>query len=214
MSFALRAALSLPFALPLALAGAADAAPPNRAAGLRATLVSQGIETWVFPDDQGPVLVLDRQSPALPIVEGLVPVGDAGEVLVGFTFHRLHGSQEDEFSTSERSAWVLGAMLGYSHIVLADETTAVRIGGRIGSGTGGTSVSYEEDGFSDSEDDDYEGFALNVDAFTAGEVMFGRHFGLQGELGINYFDASYGEGQDSSTGWFTLYTALSAVLRF
>ncbi len=207
--------LSLAACLVGLLAAPALAEPARQSAGLRATLVGQGIETWSFPQNEGPVLAtFNRQMLALPLIEGLIPVGAAGEILVGLTFHRSSRGRESEFGSSSDSAYAFGATVGYAHALLADDVTALRIGARIGTGTGGSESTFEEDSFSETVDDDYDGLVVNLSLFTSGEVMFGRHFGLQGELGLNYFNASFGTDQESDLGWIGLYTGLSAVVRF
>lgn len=184
-------------------------------AGIRATLVGQGVESWAFPLDEGPVLVsVDRQLLALPLIEVLISVASAGEVLIGLTFHRTHRGDDSEFGSASGSAYAFGATVGYAHALLADDTTALRIGGRIGTGTGGTSSTFEDGDFSETVDEDYDGLLINLSLFTSGEVMFGRYFGLQGELGLNYLSASFGTDQEASVGWLGLYTGLSAVVRF
>lgn len=200
----------------LLMASPATAAP--RTFGLRATLIGQGVEAWAFPENEGPVLAtVNRQQLSLPMIEALIPVGN-GEILIGFTWHSANASYEfEDFEYSEgveSSAYALGLTAGYAHAILADEDSALRVGGRIGTGFGGSESRVEFDGDSESDTNDFEGSLLTVGLFLSGEYMFARHFGLQGELGFDYFSASSGDDEAESFGWLGTYTALSAVVRF
>ncbi len=186
----------------------------DRGVGARATVVGQGVEAFLFPTDVDAAFILERVQLSLPMVEALVPVGD-GEILAGASWYTLGQGRDFGDGSAEFDLYMLAVMVGYAHALVADEQSAVRLGGRIGTGFAGSTASTEfSDGQTRETEDDFEGTVITVGAFLAGEYMFGRHFGLQAELGLDIFHATLDEDGDRTFGWVGTYTALSGVLRF
>lgn len=186
----------------------------DRGIGARATVVGQGVEAFLFPTDVDAAFILERVQLSLPMVEALVPVGD-GEILAGFSWHTVGQGREFGDGSASFDIYMLALMVGYAHALVADEDSAVRLGGRIGTGFAGSTASSEFSGGDTREtEDDFEGTVISVGAFLAGEYMFGRHFGLQAELGLDVFHATLDEDGERTFGWVGTYTALSGVLRF
>ena len=205
------------FAVLLAAPAEAAAESEQPGPGVRATIWGEGLGGIVTPMPMGPALTVNYQLVSPPMLEGLIPVG-VGELLVGLSYSRVSyewKEKGDWDESHEDSVWGLGTTVGYAYPLLTDGLNAVRLGARLGTVWGGAT---DKDSWGDEADDDSEslqGTVVSVAAFLAGEYLFYRNFGFQGELGLTYLgyfdDSKYSEWSQS---WWSTYTALSAVIRF
>jgi len=186
-------------------------------AGVRATLFGQGLGEIAAISSWGPIIPVNYQLLAPPMLEGLLPVG-VGDLLLGLSYARATRDRtyKGEYGeTREESAWGLAVSVGFAYSLFTHESNALRVGTRLGTIIGGEEDKETYGGKEHDYSDDESGKIVSAGVFLAAEHMFYRHFGFQGELGLTYF-GYFEDDKDTeeSRSWLSTYTALSAVMRF
>ena len=204
-------------ALLAALPATAVAESEKPGSGVRATLFGQGLGEIAATSNWGPIIPVNYQLLAPPLLEGLFPVG-VGDILLGLSYARTTRDvtyKDDDDERKERSAWGLAATVGFAFSLIANESNALRVGTRIGTIIGGDEEKTTWDDHDDDYDDEDPGKMVSAGVFLAAEHMFYRHFGFQGELGLTYL-GQFREDRDIEEvkSWLSTYTAFSAVMRF